>query len=92
MKNRRVLFGLWILFSVLFIAFIAVRNSDKLKRDFEQASIQQHVELERTKEKAAPLAQLLRLTALAVGVPLGILGLGAILIWAARRSASQNTN
>lgn len=73
----------WALCSILFIAFVAVRYTNDLKREFEQASAQQQFIFERTKEKAAPVRPLLNLSVLAVGPPLGFLVLGLALIWAA---------
>lgn len=83
MNIRRVFLMWWTLFSILFVAFVAVRYSNDLKREFEQASAQQQWIFERTKEKAAPLRFLWNLSVLAVGVPLASLGLGLALIWAA---------
>ena len=83
MNIWRVFLIWWAVFSILFVAFVVVRHSDDLKREFEQASAQQQWIFERTKEKAVPLQSLWKLSALAVGVPLGFLGLGLALIWAA---------
>jgi hypothetical protein len=83
MNIRRIFVMWWAFFSILFIAYIVVQHSSALKSEFEQASVQQQWIFERTKEKAAPLRSLWNLSALAVGVPLGFLGLGLALIWAA---------
>lgn len=82
MKARRIFLGCWVFCTILFIAFVAVRNTNDLKREFEQASAQQQFIFERTKEKAAPMRPLLNLSVLAVGPPLGLLVLGLALIWA----------
>jgi hypothetical protein len=87
MNIRRVFVMWWAFLSILFIAFVAVRYTNDLKNEFERASVQQQWIFERTKEKAAPLRSLWNLSALAVGVPLGFLGLGLALIWAAGGSA-----
>ena len=85
-KRQRILIALWIVFSTAFVGFVATKNSDKIKRAFEQASLQQRVALERTKEKAAPIEQVFNLTAVALGIPLGLLGVGMFLIRVARRA------
>jgi hypothetical protein len=82
MKVRRTFMMWWTLLSILFVAFIAVRHASDLKREFEQASAQQQFIFERTKEKAAPVRSLLGLTVIALGPPLGFLGIGLALIWA----------
>jgi len=87
MKARRIFLRWWTFFSILFIAFVAVRYTNDLKREFEQASVQQQFIFERTKEKAAPVWPLLNLSALAVGPPLGFLLLGLALIWASGATA-----
>jgi hypothetical protein len=89
---RGALIRVWVLCSVLFIAFIAARDFGSMKREFELASTQQRLELERTKEKAAPLYPLFRLSVLAIGVPLTALAIGLGLIWIADRVASPNSN
>ena len=83
MNIRRIFLIWWAVLSILFVTFVVVRHSNDLKREFEQASAQQQWIFERTKEKAVPLRSLWKLSALAVGVPLGFLGLGLALIWAA---------
>ena len=92
MNIRRVFLMWWTVFSILFVAFVVVRYSNVLKRDFERASAQQQWIFERTKEKAAPLRSLWNLSALAVGVPLTSLGLGLALIWAAGGSTRSKSN
>jgi len=92
MRRRRILIALWILCSALFVAFIATRNVETIKQEFERASLQQRVDLERTKEKAAPLDRLLGLTALALGVPIGLFGLGAFLLEARRRAGTAQAD
>jgi hypothetical protein len=82
MKARRIFLKWWVFCSILFVAFVVVRYTDDLKREFEQASAQQQFIFERTKEKAAPVRPLLNLSVLAVGPPLGFLVLGLALIWA----------
>jgi hypothetical protein len=82
MKVRRTFMMWWTLLSILFVAFIAVRHANDLKREFEQVSAQQQFIFERTKEKAAPVRSLFGLTAIAVGFPLGFLAIGLALIWA----------
>lgn len=92
MNIRRVFVMWWAFFSILFIAFVAVRYTNDLKSEFERASAQQQWIFERTKEKAAPMHSLWNLSALAVGVPLGFLGLGLALIWAAGGSTRSKPN
>jgi hypothetical protein len=87
MKVRRTFMMWWTLLSILFVAFIAVRHASDLKREFEQASAQQQFIFERTKEKAAPVRSLLDLTVIALGPPLGFLGIGLALIWASGATA-----
>jgi hypothetical protein len=82
MKVRRVFLMWWVAFSILFIAFVAVRHSNGLRDEFDRASAQQQWVFERTKEKAAPLRSLFDLSALAIGVPLVLLAIGLALIWA----------
>src|SRR5260221_1544846 len=41
MKVRRTFIMWWTILSILFVAFIAVRHENDLKRQFEQASTQQ---------------------------------------------------
>jgi hypothetical protein len=83
MSVKRVFVMWWAVFSILFIAFVAVRHSNGLRDEFERASAQQQWVFERTKEKAAPLRSLFELSAVATGVPLGLLAIGLALIWAA---------
>jgi hypothetical protein len=82
MNVRRNFVMWWAFLSILFVAFVAGRHTSELKREFEQASAQQQFIFERTKEKAAPVRSLFGLTAIAVGYPLGFLGIGLALIWA----------
>jgi hypothetical protein len=92
MNIRRVFLMWWAFLSILFIAFVAVRYTNDLKSEFERASVQQQWIFERTKEKVAPMHSLWNLSALAVGVPLGFLGLGLALIWAAGGSTRSKPN
>jgi hypothetical protein len=92
MRIWRIFLMWWAFFSILFIAFIAVRHANDLKREFEQVSAQQQFIFERTKEKAAPVRSLLNLSVLAAGVPLGFLALGVALIWASGVAARPESN
>jgi hypothetical protein len=92
MNVRRVFVIWWAFFSILFMAFVVVRSSNDLKSEFEQASAQQQWIFERTKEKAAPMRSLWKLSAMAVGPPLGFLAVGLALIWAAGLSARPESN
>ena len=92
MDVRRVFLITWALCSILFVAFVAVRFSEDLKREFEQASVQQQWNFERSKERAAPLRSLFNLSVLAVVVPLAFLGIGMALIRASGVATRSNSN
>jgi hypothetical protein len=92
MNIKRVFVMWWVAFSILFIAFVAVLHSNGLREEFERASAQQQWVFERTKEKAAPMRSLFRLSAVATGVPLGLLAIGLALIWASGVTTRQGPN
>ena len=86
MNLRRGVFRLWIVGSALFVLAVAVVSYAPIKAEFDAASTDEQIVAVLTNVRPpSPWTSVGTAAAIAFGIPLAVLALGASLIWAERQ-------